>query len=126
MNAVSVDPNTASVPLLSTVSGLSADLARNIGSFRDTRGCFNNGEALKELPRLGYKVFEQATGFLCISMAIINWINHSVHLDSYSLVEKMLKQLDRPVTEVIGNKKLLKKVAANKVLKSLWTTNLVL
>ncbi len=119
VNAVGVDLNTASVPLLSKVSGLNAGLARNIVAFRDSKGRFNNREALKEVPRLGDKAFEQAAGFLRISGGDNPLDQSSVHPESYPLVEKMLKQLGQAVTEVIGNKELLKKVAANDVIQKL-------
>jgi protein Tex len=119
VNAVGVDLNTASVPLLSKVSGLNAGLARNIVAFRDSKGRFNNREALKEVPRLGDKAFEQAAGFLRISGGDNPLDQSSVHPESYPLVEKMLKQLGQSVTEVIGNKELLKKVAANDVIQKL-------
>ncbi len=113
VNAVGVDLNTASVPLLSKVSGLNAGLARNIVSFRDSKGRFNNREALKEVPRLGDKAFEQAAGFLRISGGDNPLDQSSVHPESYPLVEKILSKLDKPVAEVMGDKELLKKVAAN-------------
>ena len=119
VNAVGVDLNTASVPLLSKVSGLNAGLARNIVSFRDSKGRFNNREALKEVPRLGDKAFEQAAGFLRISGGDNPLDQSSVHPESYPLVEKILKQLAQPVSEVIGNKELIKKVAANDVIQKL-------
>lgn len=119
VNAVGVDLNTASVPLLSKVSGLNAGLARNIVAFRDSKGRFNNREALREVPRLGDKAFEQAAGFLRISGGDNPLDQSSVHPESYPLVEKMLKQLGQSVTEVIGNKELLKKVAANDVIQKL-------
>ncbi len=119
VNAVGVDLNTASVPLLSKVSGLNASLARNIVAFRDSKGRFNNREALKEVPRLGDKAFEQAAGFLRISGGDNPLDQSSVHPESYPLVEKMLKQLGQAVTEVIGNKELLKNVAANDVIQKL-------
>jgi uncharacterized protein len=113
VNAVGVDLNTASVPLLSKVSGLNAGLARNIVAFRDTKGRFNNREALKEVPRLGDKAFEQAAGFLRISGGDNPLDQSSVHPESYPLVQKILSQLGKPVSEVVGNKELLKKVATN-------------
>lgn len=113
VNAVGVDLNTASVPLLSKVSGLNAGLARNIVAFRDAKGRFNNREALKAVPRLGDKAFEQAAGFLRISGGDNPLDQSSVHPESYPLVQKILSQLGKPVSEVVGNKELLKKVAAN-------------
>jgi uncharacterized protein len=113
VNAVGVDLNTASIPLLSKVSGLNAGLARNIISFRDSKGRFNNREALKEVPRLGDKAFEQAAGFLRISGGDNPLDQSSVHPESYMLVEKILSKIGKPVAEVMGNKELIKKVAAN-------------
>ncbi len=112
VNAVGVDLNTASVPLLSKVSGLNAGLARNIVSFRDSKGRFNSREALKEVPRLGDKAFEQAAGFLRISGGDNPLDQSSVHPESYPLVEKILKKIGKPVLEVIGNKDLIKQVSA--------------
>jgi uncharacterized protein len=119
VNAVGVDLNTASVPLLSKVSGLNAGLARNIVSFRDSKGRFNNRESLKEVPRLGDKAFEQAAGFLRITGGDNPLDQSSVHPESYPLVEKILKQLGQPVTAVLGNKELINKVAANDVMSQL-------
>jgi uncharacterized protein len=112
VNAVGVDLNTASVPLLSKVSGLNAGLARNIVSFRDSNGRFNSRESLKEVPRLGDKAFEQAAGFLRISGGDNPLDQFSVHPESYPLVEKILKKIGKPVLEVIGNKDLIKQVSA--------------
>jgi uncharacterized protein len=119
VNAVGVDLNTASVPLLSKVSGLNAGLARNIVSYRDSKGRFNNRESLKEVPRLGDKAFEQAAGFLRITGGDNPLDQSSVHPESYPLVEKILKKLNQPVTAVLGNKELINKVAANEVMKDL-------
>jgi protein Tex len=119
VNAVGVDLNTASVPLLSKVSGLNAGLARNIVAFRDSKGRFNNREALKEVPRLGDKAFEQAAGFLRISGGDNPLDQSSVHPESYPLVEKILKQIGQPVTALMGNKELISKVAANDVMSQL-------
>ncbi len=119
VNAVGVDLNTASVPLLSKVSGLNAGLARNIVAFRDSKGRFNNREALKEVPRVGDKAFEQAAGFLRISGGDNPLDQSSVHPEAYPVVEKILEKLGKPVEEVMGNKELLKTVAANDVVAQL-------
>jgi protein Tex len=119
VNAVGVDLNTASVPLLSKVSGLNAGLARNIVAFRDSKGRFNSRESLKEVPRLGDKAFEQAAGFLRISGGDNPLDQSSVHPEAYPLVEKILKQVGQPVTALMGNKELISKVAANDVMQKL-------
>ena len=116
VNAVGVDLNTASVPLLSKVSGLNAGLARNIVSFRDSKGRFNNRAALKEVPRLGDKAFEQAAGFLRISGGDNPLDQSSVHPESYPLVEKILSKIGKPVLEVIGQKELIKKVVPTELI----------
>jgi uncharacterized protein len=113
VNAVGVDLNTASVPLLSKVSGLNSSLARNIVAYRDSQGRFNNRSSLKEVPRLGDKAFEQAAGFLRISGGDNPLDESSVHPESYPLVEKILKRIGQPIAEVMGNKELLQKVVAN-------------
>jgi uncharacterized protein len=113
VNAVGVDLNTASVPLLSKVSGLNAGLARNIVSYRDGKGRFDNREALKNVPRLGDKAFEQAAGFLRISGGSNPLDQSSVHPESYPLVEKILSKIGQPISTVMGNKELIKKVVAN-------------
>jgi uncharacterized protein len=113
VNAVGVDLNTASVPLLSKVSGLNPSLARNIVTYRDSQGRFNNRSSLKEVPRLGDKAFEQAAGFLRISGGDNPLDQSSVHPESYPLVEKILKRIGQPVAEVMGNKELLQTVAVN-------------
>mgnify|MGYP000113683136 CR=1 FL=1 len=119
VNAVGVDLNTASVPLLSKVSGLNAGLAKNIVSFRDSKRLFNNRESLKEVPRLGDKAFEQAAGFLRITGGDNPLDQSSVHPESYPLVEKILKKLGQPITSVLGNKELISQVAANDVMSQL-------
>jgi uncharacterized protein len=116
VNAVGVDLNTASVPLLSKVSGLNAGLARNIVAHRDSKGRFNNRESLKAVPRLGDKAFEQAAGFLRISGGDNPLDQSSVHPESYPLVEKILSKIGKPVLEVIGNKELIKKVAPTELI----------
>jgi uncharacterized protein len=101
------------------VSGLNAGLARNIVSFRDSKGRFNNRESLKEVPRLGDKAFEQAAGFLRITGGDNPLDQSSVHPESYPLVEKILKRLGQPVAAVLGNRELIGQVAANDVINQL-------
>ena len=83
MNAVGVDVNTASVPLLARISGLSAGLAANIVSYRDANGAFGSREALKKVPRLGDKTFEQAAGFLRVPNGDNPLDSSSVHPEAY-------------------------------------------
>ena len=108
VNAVGVDVNTASAPLLARVSGLSSSVAQSIVSYRDTYGMFATRSALKEVPRLGDKTFEQAAGFLRV-MGGHNPLDASaVHPESYPLVKKILTDLKKNIKEVIGDSKLLK------------------
>jgi uncharacterized protein len=110
VNAVGVDVNTASAALLARVSGLSGGLAEAIVRHRDERGPFSNREALKAVPRLGPKTFEQAAGFLRV-MGGDNPLDASaVHPEAYPVVERILAELGRPVREVVGNAALLKAV----------------
>jgi uncharacterized protein len=108
VNAVGVDVNTASAPLLARVSGLNASVAQSIVTYRDLKGMFTSRAALREVPRLGEKTFEQAAGFLRV-MAGTNPLDASaVHPESYPLVEKILADIKKDVKGVIGDAGLLK------------------
>jgi len=114
VNAVGVDVNTASVPLLQRVSGLSATLAANIVAYRDEHGAFRNRQTLKKVPRLGEKTFELAAGFLRIREGD-NPLDHSaVHPEAYPLVERILADIRKSVGEVIGDPRLLKNLSPEK------------
>ncbi|MBK4733763.1 Tex family protein [Noviherbaspirillum pedocola] len=107
VNAVGVDVNTASAPLLARVSGLNASVAQSIVSHREAKGMFSSRAALRAVPRLGEKTFEQAAGFLRV-MAGENPLDASaVHPESYPLVEKILADLKKDVKTVIGDSRLL-------------------
>jgi uncharacterized protein len=108
VNAVGVDVNTASAPLLARVSGLSSSVAQSIVTYRDLKGAFASRAALKAVPRLGEKTFEQAAGFLRV-MGSDNPLDASaVHPESYPLVEKILADIKRDMKAVIGDAALLK------------------
>ena len=108
VNAVGVDVNTASVALLARVSGLSNTVAQSIVTHRDSRGAFASREALRAVPRLGDKTFEQAAGFLRV-MASDNPLDASaVHPESYPLVARIVADLKKDVGAVIGDGALLK------------------
>ncbi|MTW12914.1 S1 RNA-binding domain-containing protein [Pseudoduganella eburnea] len=114
VNAVGVDVNTASAPLLARVSGLSASVAQSIVTYRDMKGAFASRAALKNVPRLGDKTFEQAAGFLRV-MGGENPLDASaVHPESYPLVEKILADIQKDVRGVIGESKLLKSLSPAK------------
>ncbi len=103
VNAVGVDLNTASIPLLSRVSGLNAGLARQIVTFRDKNGAFSNRDTLKEIPRLGDKSFEQAAGFLRITNGENPLDASAVHPEAYPVVERIVAKTNKPVKNVIGD-----------------------
>ncbi len=103
VNAVGVDLNTASAPLLARVAGMSKTLAQNIVAYRDENGRFNSRSDLKKVPRLGPKAFEQCAGF----MRILNGKNpldaSSVHPEAYPVVEKILRATHATLAELMGN-----------------------
>jgi protein Tex len=108
VNAVGVDVNTASAPLLARVSGLSSSVAQSIVSYRDMKGAFASRAALKGVPRLGEKTFEQAAGFLRIMNGDNPLDASAVHPESYPVVEKILADIKRDIKGVIGDGRLLK------------------
>jgi uncharacterized protein len=112
VNAVGVDVNTASVPLLTRISGLNATLAANIVSYRDQNGAFKNRKQLLKVPRLGDKTFEQAAGFLRIRGGDNPLDASSVHPEAYPVVEKIVARLGREVKSLLGDSVALKSVKA--------------
>ena len=108
VNAVGVDVNTASAPLLARVSGLSSSVANSIVSHRESCGRFNTREELRKVPRLGEKTFEQAAGFLRIMNGENPLDASTVHPESYPLVERILDDIKQNIKTVIGNSALLK------------------
>jgi uncharacterized protein len=111
VNAVGVDLNTASVPLLARVSGLNATLARNIVEFRDRKGAFRTRTQLKEVPRLGEKSFEQAAGFLRIMNGDNPMDASAVHPEAYPLVQRILAATGRNAHSLIGDSAALKRLS---------------
>ena len=114
VNAVGVDVNTASAPLLARVSGLSSTVAEGIVAYRDSKGAFKSRADLKSVPRLGEKTYEQAAGFLRIMNGDDPLDASAVHPESYPLVEKILKDIKKGVKEVIGDSSLLKSLSPEK------------
>ncbi len=112
VNAVGVDVNTASAALLARISGLSATLAENIVKHRDTNGPFASRDALKKVPRLGDKTFEQAAGFLRVMNGENPLDASAVHPEAYPVVERILADLKRPARELVGDTATLKKLDA--------------
>jgi len=107
VNAVGVDLNTASIPLLSSVSGLNTGRARNIVAYRDEHGAFANREGLKQVPSFGEKTFEQAAGFLRIVKGENPLDASAVHPEAYPIIERILANTDKSVNTLIGDVKFL-------------------
>jgi uncharacterized protein len=103
VNAVGVDVNTASVPLLTRISGLNATLAASIVRYRDENGAFRKRDDLRKVPRLGEKTFEQAAGFLRIPEGDNPLDASAVHPEAYPVVERILVDLGKDVRDLIGN-----------------------
>ncbi len=102
VNSVGVDVNTASVALLTRVSGLNAILANHVVQYRESNGAFTDRRSLLKVPRLGEKTFEQAAGFLRIMNGDNPLDRSSVHPEAYPLVEKILAQVKKSLPEVLG------------------------
>ncbi|WP_425235573.1 Tex family protein [Ulvibacterium sp.] len=120
VNTVGVNINTASVSLLSYVSGIGPKLAENIVTYRNETGPFKSRNDIKNVARLGGKAFEQGAAFLRIKGAENPLDDSAVHPESYPLVERMAKDKKVPLTQLIGNKKLLKEIELQ-----LYTSNTV-
>jgi uncharacterized protein len=108
VNSVGVDLNTASVPLLSRVSGLSAGVAKAVVRWREAHGAFRNRQQLLDVSGLGAKTFEQSAGFLRIRGGDNQLDMTGVHPETYPVVEKILTTVGRPMAEVMGRADMLK------------------
>lgn len=113
VNAVGVEVNMASVPLLKRVAGLSESIAENIVSHIEQNGGFKNRKEILTVSRLGPKVFEQAAGFLKISNGDNPLDASSVHPEAYPVVENILEKNGKEMSKVIGDKSFLSSLAAN-------------
>ena len=114
VNTIGVNINTASASLLSYVSGIGPKIAENIVNYRNEKGSFISRMAIKKVPRLGGKAFEQAAGFLRIKNGENPLDNSGVHPESYGLVAKIAKDLKKNISELIGNKEILQKIPLDK------------
>ncbi|MYM32910.1 S1 RNA-binding domain-containing protein [Duganella sp. FT94W] len=110
VNAVGVDVNTASAPLLARVSGLSSSVAQAIVAYRDVKGAFTSRAGLKAVPRLGDKTFEQAAGFLRVIGGDNPLDASAVHPESYPVVQKILADIQKDIQGVIGDSALIKRL----------------
>jgi uncharacterized protein len=108
VNAVGVDVNTASAPLLRRVSGITGGLAENIVTHRDAHGPFRTRRALAGVPRLGPKAFEQCAGFLRIPRGDDPLDRSAVHPESYPVVRRILTATGTDITTLIGNTAVLR------------------
>ena len=114
VNTIGVNINTASESLLSYVSGIGPKIAENIVNYRNENGSFTSRTAIKKVPRLGGKAFEQAAGFLRIKNGENPLDDSAVHPESYGLLAKIAKDLKKNVSELIGNKEILEKITLEK------------
>ena len=112
VNAVGVDLNTASVPLLTRVAGLTRMMAQNIVSWRDENGRFQNRQQLLKVSRLGPKAFEQCAGFLRINHGDNPLDASTVHPEAYPVVERILAATEQALQELMGNPASLRNVKA--------------
>ncbi len=110
VNRVGVNLNTASKHLLTYVSGLGPQLAQNIVDYRTENGPFKSRKDILKVPKMGPKSFEQCAGFLRIPGAENPLDNSAVHPESYSVVEKMAKDLNQKVTDILSNKQLIQSI----------------
>jgi protein Tex len=113
VNAVGVDVNTASAPLLARVSGLNTALAKNIVEYRNANGRFGNRRTIRKVPRLGDKTFEQAAGFLRINDGDNPLDRSAVHPEAYPVVERILSRLGKGIGQVMGQPAVLKGLSPN-------------
>jgi protein Tex len=110
VNGVGVDVNTASAPLLTRVSGITSGLAENIVMHRDSNGPFRSRKALREVPRLGPKAFEQCAGFLRIQGGEDPLDSSSVHPEAYPVVHRIIKATSSEIGALLGNGAALRKL----------------
>lgn len=114
VNSVGVNLNTASSHLLTYISGLGPQLAKNIVDYRAENGAFTSRKELMKVARMGAKAYEQSAGFLRIPDAKNPLDNTAVHPESYALVEKMAKDLNCKVADLIADKELRKAIDINR------------
>ena len=110
VNAVGVDANTASAPLLARVSGIGAGLAQSIVQHRDANGPFKSRKALKQVPRLGPKAFEQCAGFLRINGGADPLDASGVHPEAYPVVRRILAATKSDIKALIGNAEIVRQL----------------
>lgn len=112
VNAVGVELNTASAPLLARVAGLNRNLAQNIVAYRDAEGAFTQRKQLLKVPRLGPKTFEQAAGFLRVFASDNPLDASAVHPETYPVVERIAEKNNKNIHDIIGNTEFLRALRA--------------
>ena len=112
VNAVGVDLNTASAPLLARVAGMTKTLAQNIVEYRDENGRFESRSELKKVPRLGPKAFEQCAGFMRIAEGKNPLDASGVHPEAYPVVEKILQATAQSIQDLMGNASVVRQLDA--------------
>lgn len=112
VNAVGVDLNTASAPLLARVAGMTKTLAQNIVEYRDENGRFESRAELKKVPRLGPKAFEQCAGFMRIAGGKNPLDASGVHPEAYPVVEKILQATAQSIQDLMGNSGVVRQLDA--------------
>ena len=112
VNAVGVDLNTASAPLLARVAGMTKTLAQNIVEYRDENGRFESRRELKKVPRLGPKAFEQCAGFMRIADGKNPLDASGVHPEAYPVVEKILQATAQSIQDLMGNASVVRQLDA--------------
>ncbi|MCK8899758.1 RNA-binding transcriptional accessory protein [Haemophilus influenzae] len=112
VNAVGVDLNTASAPLLARVAGMTKTLAQNIVEYRDENGRFESRSELKKVPRLGPKAFEQCAGFMRIAEGKNPLDASGVHPEAYPVVEKILQATAQSIQDLMGNSGVVRQLDA--------------
>src|ERR1700723_1568163 len=110
VNAVGVDANTASAPLLARVSGIGAGLAQSIVQHRDTNGPFKSRKELKKVPRLGPKAFEQCAGFLRINDGVDPLDGSGVHPEAYPVIRRILAATKSDIKALIGSAEIVRQL----------------
>ena len=112
VNSVGVDVNTASPAILAYIAGLNKSIAQQIVDYRKEHGRFDSRQALKKVPRLGERTFEQSAGFLRVQDGVEPLDASAVHPESYALVEKIVAAKATTVKDIIGNAEIIRQVDA--------------
>ena len=111
VNAIGVDINTASAALLTYIAGIGPAIAQNVLAYREKNGPFQDRKSILKVPKLGPKAHEQSVGFLRIKGAKNPLDDSAIHPESYTLVERMAKDIQVPIKTLIGNREKINQIA---------------